>query len=191
MPLLIPLAIITAYGINKIFKNRIIKVGLIVLCTIWGVVQFWVYSFPILSLQKWAIFRRLAEPNAFFCPVNEDWKLDEIIDYIRASMDDGNNVYRVHVGANLHALSPMTLSYIAAQKRLNLEFCGYNLKPEEALDCDFVIVKSGDSQGFFYPLRRAQELIHKLAKSEKFVKLPNSFILPDKSAVEIYKKILE
>jgi len=190
VPLLIPLAIIAAYGINKIFKGRIIRVIFLIFIITWGIAQLLFYSFPIVKLNKLSIVRRLSSAEEFY-PVNEDWKLDNVLDCIRGNLDNPNSVYRVHVGANLYAFSPMTLSYVATQKRLNLLFSSYDITPEEALTCDFVIIKKWGDQGIFYSPQEAKELADNLDKNNKFVKLPNSFIFPDKSAVEIYKKILE
>jgi hypothetical protein len=184
IPLLIPISIITAYGINSVFKNKISQILLISIVITWGILNFLVYSFPIFGSSH----RHILNPDGYsnyLYPVKEDWKLDEIIDYVKENLA-GDNTLLIHAGANLPAFSPMTLAYVATQKKIKTEFAGCQLKTEEALSCDFVIAKSGQNQGMFYSAMQARELIQALDKNE-FVKLPKTFILPDGSKVTIYK----
>jgi hypothetical protein len=190
MPLLIPISIITAYGINSMFQHRIVKIPFFIMIIAWGSLVFWTYSFPIFNPSDVHIFNiRQAYDNSLY-PINEDWKLGDIVEYIKENSTDTRNKIRIHVGANLYPFSAMTLAYVAAQGNIKSEFAGCQLKTEEVLSFDFVIVKSGDKQGWPYTPGQAKELLEALNKSQ-FVKLPKTFMLPDNSQVTIYKKLTQ
>lgn len=190
MPLLIPLAILASYGVTRIFKNRILKIALIALVIIYGGAQFWNTSFPIANLPGWVYYRNLLATKyfEFDYPRTENWKLAEIVDCIIANKNDINKIDRVHVGANTKPFSPMTLHYVGTQKRGKLIFWGYSLSTEQALSCDFVVIKSGENQGVFYSPERMQELLSRVGSRNDYKRLPCEFHLPDGSTVEIYKK---
>lgn len=186
IPLLIPLSIFAGYAVNMIFKHKltIMKAGMI----LWGLLNVLHHSFPQTNFKQWRIF---AEPNGYanyYYPISEDWRLGEIIDYLRNNIQNDRVVPRVHVGANLYPFSAMTMIYVATQKKLNAAFCGYNVPNNEALNCDFLIVKSGENQGLFYPSQQAKELLRNLERNGKFVQLAKTFTLPDRSVVIIFKK---
>jgi hypothetical protein len=191
MPLLIPLAILTSYGVTRIFKNRILKIALIALVIIYGSAQLWNTSFPIANLPDWVYYRNLLMTKyfEFDYPRTGNWKLAEIVNCIIANKNDINKIDRVHVGANTTPFSSMTLYYVGTQKRGRLIFWGYGSTTEQALSCDFVVIKSGENQGVFYSPERMQELLSRLRSSSDYKRLPCEFHLPDGSTVEIYKAI--
>lgn len=184
--LLIPIVLITSHGVNALFKNKKARLLLIVVIVIGGIQSLLIYSFPVFEFLK-SPFSKNEYERPF--PVSEDWKLDEIIDYIKDNLTDAEENARVHVGANLYAFSPMTLDYVAAEKEVKLLFAGAQLTIDEILECDFVIVKSGSEQGIFYSLEQAQMTKEALITSSQFIKLQKIFSLPDGSEIEIYKKI--
>ncbi|MDD5596051.1 MAG: glycosyltransferase family 39 protein, partial [Candidatus Omnitrophica bacterium] len=123
LPLLIPLSLIAAYGINNISRNKFLKAGVFLLVLGWGVGQFLFLSFPFSWLPEKGALRQFGVLNMTF-PNKEDWKLGEIIDYLEDNLRKGQRRFYVHLGANLFAFSPMTLGYVALEKNLPLEFYG-------------------------------------------------------------------
>lgn len=185
MPLLIPVSIIAAYGINNLFRNKKTKLILIIFLLIFGIFKVGVYSFPIFGSSKSHFLNPDGYGNYLY-PIKDNWKLTDIIEYLKENIDNPNKSIRIHVGANTYPFSPMTLIYVAAQKKIKLEIAGYITKAEEIPYFDFVIVKSGDKQGLFYSSEQAKEII-KAVDENKFFKLPKTFALPDNSVVTIYK----
>ncbi len=187
IPLLIPIVLITSYGANTLFKSRKARFLLILFIVSGGIQNLLVYSFPVFEVLDFSHWKH--EYDLCY-PVNEDWKLEEIIDYIMDNRSDGKkeDIF-VHVGPNLHAFSPMTFDYVAAEKRLKLRFAGAQLPIDGILQCDFVIVKSGNEQGIFYSSEQAQMTKDAVITSSQFIKLQRIFSLPDGSEIEIYKKI--
>ena len=188
LPLLIPLSMAAAHGINSISGGRFIKTFIFFLIMIWGIVQFLFLSFPFPWLPEKGKLRQFGVSYRTF-PNKEDWKLGEIVDYLKDKLRKGQGRSYVHLGANLFAFSPMTLGYVAEEKNLPLEFYGYGLTIPQALTCDFIIVKKFGDQGFFYSQENAQELLAKINESGIFIKLSKNFLLPDNSQVEIYQKL--
>lgn len=191
MPAIIPLAILASCGITNVFRNIALKTALIFLIMVWGGGQLWISTFPIAKLPKWVYCRSIIAPVFFreHQPINQDWKLEKIIDYLISNSKDYNKIRRVHVGANLYAFSAVTLGYVAAQKKADLEFCGYATAEEEVLSCDFIVVKNGENQGIFYTHQEANELISLVESQGDFKKMPRNFFLADGSESEVYKKI--
>jgi hypothetical protein len=190
MPMIIPLAILASYAANTIFKNRIFRISFICICVFWGIVQFWFYAFPVAGLPQWCYRQPLLMHDSCrnYHPIDQQWRLRDIVEYIVANKDDPQGGARVHVGANLGAFSAVTLEYAAAAKRGDLDFCGHLIKPREAAGCDFVVVKSGQEQGVFYSFGDVEILLEALSESGQFVKLPKTFDLPDGSCAQVYKR---
>lgn len=191
IPLIIPMAILASYGITRICKHSIKRIMLIVFVVAWGAVQLYIVTFPIPKLPNWVYHRSLIVPIDFkeYHPVNEDWKLEEIIRYILYNKDSREGTALVHVGANLHAFSTVTLSYVATQEKTKLRFCGYAAPLKGVLLCDFIVIKSGKNQGISYSYKQMHELKSTLDASNDFIKLPEAFSVADGSVVEIYKKV--
>jgi len=188
LPLLIPLTMAASHGVVFISRRRFIKICIFSLILIWGVAQFFFLSFPFSWLPEKGKLREFGILNMTF-PNKEDWKLGQIIDYLKDNLREGQVQSCVHLGTNLFALSPVTLGYVALEKNVPLEFYGYGLTAEQALTCDFIIVKKSGDQGIFYSQKDAQELLAKIKESGLFTKLSKTFILPDNSQAEIYQKI--
>lgn len=185
MPLLISVSIMAAYGVNNLFRNKRAKLILIVFLLIFGIFKVGVYSFPIFGSSNLHILNPDGYGNYFY-PIKDDWKLADIMEYLKENIDNRDKFIRVHVGANTAPFSPMTLAYAAAQKKIKSGFAGYAIKAEEIIYFDFVIVKSGQNQGMFYSPEQAKEIIEVLDKNE-FIKLSKTFVLPDNSVITIYK----
>ncbi len=191
IPIIIPAAILASHGINSIVRSSIKKAIPIIFVLVWGATQLYLTTFPIERLPGWIYYRNIIVPpdvTAYY-PVNEDWKLQEIVRYILYNKDDKDNTTVVHVGANLYAFSGVTLSYIAAQERAKLTFCGYTTPLKEIILCDFVVIKDGEDQGLFYSYKQMHQLKNALDASIDFIKLPRTFSVADGSKVELYKKI--
>jgi len=185
LPLLIPVSIISAYGMINLFKNKLIKFVLVILVLICGIFRVFVYSFPVFSASNLYILNPDGYGNYFY-PIKDNWKLQEIIGYLKENIDDGDKIVRIHVGANTAAFSGVTLAYAAEQKKIKSKFAGGIVKFEEILSFDFVIVKSGQVQGMFYSFLDAKQLKEDLDKNG-FIQLSKTFVLPDNSQVTIYK----
>ncbi|MBL7070210.1 MAG: glycosyltransferase family 39 protein [Candidatus Omnitrophica bacterium] len=192
LPLLVPLSIIAAYGINQLFKTKIKRALLFIFIIFWGSGQLLLTSFPIKkNLPEWFSYKSiiLAENFRDYHPDAGDWRLDEIVDYIASNKQQPDRVRYVHVGANLLAFSPVVLEYVCVEKREKFDFYGYNAPLESILACDFVVVKSGQDQGLFYSSQEAGEVAAQLISSGDFYMLPRQFSLPDGSKAVIYKKM--
>lgn len=192
IPLIIPIAILASYGLNMVGRYGIKRIMLIVFALVWGAVQLYLGTFAAPMVPDWIYYRNMIVPPGFksYYPVREDWKLKEAIRYILNNKSKRDGAALVHVGANLYAFSSVTLSYVAVQKNAKLNFCGYNASLGDTLSCNFVIIKSGENQGIFYSYKQMLELRNALHASGNFIKLPETFLLPDKSIVEIYKKYI-
>jgi len=191
LPLLVPLAIISAFGINQLFKSKIKKTLLIIFIIFWGSGQFILSSLPVkIPLPAWFTYRNivLAENFSDYHPDAGDWRLEEIVDYLSSNRQQKSGTTNVHIGANLLSFSPVVLEYVCVEKKEEFVFYGYNATPKQILGSDFVVVKSGQDQGFFYTPQRVEELVSRLEASGDFIMLPKRFSLPDGSEVVIYKK---
>ena len=189
MPLLIPMSMVAAYGVTEITKKDMLRRLLVLTMLLIGIFSLLVHTFAVFGSSS----LRLLNPgqyNEFLYPIKEDWKLEEIMDYVRANAPKREGVIRIHVGANLAPLSAMTLGYVATQKKMDADFGGYNVATQDVLSYDFVIVKSGEKQGIFYSVQQAQELVGELEKGG-FIQLPKKFLLPDYSFLTVYKKKIE
>lgn len=186
MPLLIPLSILASYGLMELIRNKKIRRVMITLVVSWGVLVFLSYSFPFIK----GFSLKQVDRNSHMHPTREDWKLSDIVDYIKDNLSTFDRAASVHIGSNLYPFSSMTFAYVAMLKKLPLVFGGYNIKPEEALSFDFVIVKEGDNQGLFYSEAQAKQLKQLLDNAPNFIKLPKTFVLPDNSIVNVYKNKL-
>jgi len=191
LPMLVPLAIISAYGVNQLFKNKVKKTVFIVFIILWGSSRFFFSSFPSkISLPAWFSYRNilLAENFQDYHPDPGDWRLSEIVDYLSGNQEKKEEARYVHVGANLLAFSPVVLEYVSVEKNRDFDFYGYNAPLESILTCDFVVIKSGEDQGLFYSPQDARGLVSQLKASGNFIILPRKFSLPDGSEAVIYKK---
>jgi len=184
--LLIPIVLIASYGVNTLFRNKKARFLLIVIMVIVGIQNFLVYSFPVFKVLD---FFHLKKDYEICYPINQDWKLTEIVDYIKDNISDAQEDTFVYIGADLYALSPMTLDYVAAEKKVSLRFAGNDLTIQGILECDFVVFKSGIELGTFFPLEEARRIKEALIKSHQFIKLQKEFSLPDGSEIKIYKKL--
>ncbi|KPK96878.1 MAG: hypothetical protein AMJ95_11880 [Omnitrophica WOR_2 bacterium SM23_72] len=184
--LLIPIVLITSFGVNTLFRNKKARFLLIVIMVIGGIQSLLVYSFPVFKVLD---FFHLKKEYDISNTINEDWKLAEIVDYIRDNLSVAQKDALVYVGADLNALSPMTLDYVAAEKKVSLRFAGSHLIIEDILECDFVVFKSGIELGTFFPLEQARRVKEALMKNRQFIKLQKEFSLPDGSQILIYKNL--
>ena len=195
LPFLIPLAILASHGLNYMIKNVRLKVVFLVFFVILGMMKIAICSFPIITeIPRWAYRINAISFPGFrdFHPVNEDWRLGEIVDYICDNKNDMNKKDTVCVEANLKAFSSMTLCYVAMQKKAKLAFLSgghYSSPIEFIFSCRFVVVKSGKHQGGFYRFEQMKELKKLLDENTDFAKLPRTFLVADGSVIEIYKKI--
>ncbi len=188
LPLLVPLAIIAAYGISQSFKTKTIRVILAIFIICWGSAKFLVISFPFpIDLSTYR--NLIPEEFELHHPRVGDWKSEEIIGYIGSNNQNRSASASVHVGANLLAFSPIVLEYASALKGKDFVFYGYDSPIELILDCDFVVVKGGQNQGVFYRQPQAEWLIRQLEESGDFAILPRKFLLPDGSEAVVYKRI--
>jgi len=190
MPMIIPLSILISYAANTVFKSRIFRAFLITICIIWGIIQFCFYTFSIVGLPDWCYRQPLLVHGAGLKhhPINQEWGIGRIIDYIIINKDHPAENATLHVGANLGEFSAVTLDYTAAIKEAGLELRGYNLTPEEAHHSDFIVIKSGEAQGVFYTSDDVNKLVSLLESEEDYVELPKRFPLPDGSCARVYKK---
>lgn len=191
LPLLVPLAILSAYGVNQLFKSKFKKRLFIIFIIVWGCARFLLISFPIQAgLSSRPYYQNLILPENFrqSYPKTEDWKAEELIDYISNNKNNKKAISSIHIGANLRPFSPTVLEYVSVLKRENFVFYGYNAGINSILACDFVVVKSGQNQGISYTPEDVEELISKLEASGNFVILPRKFLLPDGSEAVVYKR---
>lgn len=190
MPLIIPLSVFAAYGVHNFFKNTTIRRIGTIFVVIWGMAQLLICSFPISGFPLWLDYRHIIVFPGFYRyhPINEDWKLEEIVGYLAENKNNIDHYNSVFVSANLGAFSPCTLGYVSTQEGAGLGFSCYGIPMQNIFYFDFIIVKDGKNLGDFYYTEQRDELVSELETRDDFVILSRSFSLPDGATVKIYKR---
>jgi len=191
---LIPLAIFSAYGAINIFKNKILRIGLLGLCILFGLMQFLINSFSILKesqpsfLKKWIYYS-----GHDIHPLQENWKIPEILDAIKIHFNEkGGKRPRVHIGADIGAFNFQPFSYENILKETHFIIQGSEALEDEILASEYIVIrdrifqKEVDYHENFH--ERIEVINQKVRRHKGFVRLPKTFPLPDGTIAEIYSK---
>lgn len=184
--LLIPMAIFASFAVNHVFSGKD-RIFILTLVIFFNLTVFLCRTFPIKNLPQKLTLKNYDSPSYAY-PIRDNWRLDEIVDYIYENSESNCKFSFVHIGTNLAALSPVTLTYVSTLKGAKIKFRGHSSSIKQVFECDFVINKGGNNQGFFYSEKQARELLDRIKIESSFFKLPKTFVLPDGSTLEIYKK---
>jgi hypothetical protein len=203
-PVLPAVAVLISVWIARLFSAKQLRwfIGLYAVFPMYTAVQYSLSD--VATVRRGGPFVFWGRDNHYlYKPVAADWKNEEIVHTLQTLARDPKQPLRVALAADEKYFESNWFNFLALRRRARLSFVGIPwMRPDfsletfvqEILDCDFLIMKSVDSEPGSLHVNHITQYNNELRailQNEQlpFVRVSDLTVLPDGSRVFIYQKV--